>query len=158
MAWNAALIGAGIAIILSFVLGTWFLKPVSRLTKAASALGKGDLTQRVPHQGNDELAQLALSFNQMAESLQTAENNRKAMTADIAHELRTPLSIQRANLEAMEDGVYPLTVENLKPVLEQNILLSRLVDDLRILALADAGELTVGYDQHRDQCAALQNW
>jgi signal transduction histidine kinase len=65
------------------------------------------------------------------------------MTADIAHELRTPLAVQRANLEALQDGIYPLTGENLQPVLEQNRLLTRLVDDLRTLALADAGQLTL---------------
>jgi signal transduction histidine kinase len=63
------------------------------------------------------------------------------MTADIAHELRTPLAVQRANLEALQDGVYPLTVENLTPVVEQNHLLTHLVDDLRTLALADAGQI-----------------
>ena len=63
------------------------------------------------------------------------------MTADIAHELRTPLAVQRAHLEALQDGIYPMTAENLQPVLDQNGMLVRLVDDLRTLALADAGEL-----------------
>lgn len=63
------------------------------------------------------------------------------MTADIAHELRTPLAVQRATVEAMMDGVYPMDEKSLKPVMEQNVLLSHLVDDLRTLALADAGEL-----------------
>src|SRR4030065_819858 len=63
------------------------------------------------------------------------------MTADIAHELRTPLAVQRANLEALQDGVYPLTVENLSPVIKQNHLLTHLVEDLRTLALADAGQI-----------------
>jgi signal transduction histidine kinase len=79
----------------------------------------------------------------MADSLQQAEESRRALTADIAHELRTPLAVQRANLEAMQDGVYPLNPDNLVPVLEQNLLLTRLVDDLRTLALADAGQLTL---------------
>jgi signal transduction histidine kinase len=63
------------------------------------------------------------------------------MTADIAHELRTPLSVQRAHLEAIQDGIYPASPESLQPVLEQNLLLTRLVEDLRTLALADAGQL-----------------
>jgi signal transduction histidine kinase len=79
----------------------------------------------------------------MAESLERAEQSRRAMTADIAHELRNPLAVQRANLEAMQDGVYPLTAEGLEPVLEQNRLLTRLVEDLRTLALADAGQLAL---------------
>jgi K+-sensing histidine kinase KdpD len=77
----------------------------------------------------------------MAASLQQAEESRRAMTADIAHELRNPLAVQRAHLEALQDGVYPATPENLAPVLDQNILLTRLVDDLRTLALADTGQL-----------------
>jgi len=89
------------------------------------------------------VAVLGRSFNQMAESLQQAQASRRAMTADIAHELRTPLSVQRAHLEAIQDGVYPLTVENLAPILEQNYLLTRLVEDLRTLALAEAGQLTL---------------
>jgi two-component system, OmpR family, sensor histidine kinase BaeS len=140
---KGAYIGIAIAILLSLVLGYWFLKPVQQLTKAANALGKGDLSQRVKASGNDELAQLGKTFNNMAESLQKAEEMRKSMTADIAHELRTPLSVQRATIEAMVDGVYELNEENLKPVMEQNVLLARLVDDLRTLALADAGELTL---------------
>jgi len=91
--------------------------------------------------GDDELATLGHTFNQMADSLQQAEESRRAMTADIAHELRTPLAVQRANLEAIQDGVYPLTVANLVPVIEQNHLLTHLVEDLRTLALADAGQI-----------------
>ena len=67
----------------------------------------------------------------MASTLQQAQESRQAMTADIAHELRTPLSIQRANLEALQDGVYPLNLENLEPIIQQNHLLTQLVEDLR---------------------------
>jgi signal transduction histidine kinase len=79
----------------------------------------------------------------MAASLEQAELARKAMTADIAHELRTPLAVQRANLEALQDGIYDLTPHNLVPLLEQNRLLTRLVEDLRTLALAEAGQLVL---------------
>ena len=108
---------------------------------AAQKLAEGDLTQRVDVHGDDELATLGHTFNQMADSLQQAEEARRAMTADIAHELRTPLAVQRANLEALQDGVYPLTADNLAPVIEQNHLLTHLVEDLRTLALADAGQI-----------------
>jgi len=82
----------------------------------------------------------------MAESLQQAEQRRQAMTADIAHELRTPLAVQRANLEAMIDGIYPFNEENLSQILEQNTLLTHLVEDLRLLALSDANELRLYKD------------
>jgi signal transduction histidine kinase len=77
----------------------------------------------------------------MANSLHQARESRKAMTADIAHELRNPLAVQRANLEALQDGIYPLTTENLQPILEQNLLLTRIVEDLRTLALAESGQM-----------------
>jgi signal transduction histidine kinase len=114
---------------------------VQVLTKAAARLAQGDLSQRVEVHGKDELADLGQAFNQMADSLGQAQASRKAMTADIAHELRNPLAVQRAHLEALQDGLYPSTPENLQPILDQNLLLSRLVDDLRTLALADAGQL-----------------
>jgi signal transduction histidine kinase len=140
---TAGLIAAGFSLLLALLLAYTLMRPVRELTRAARRLGERDLSQRVRVSGNDELAELARSFNNMADSLQQAEDSRRALTADIAHELRTPLAVQRANLEALQDGVYPLTPENLSPVIEQNFLLTRLVDDLRTLALADAGQLTL---------------
>jgi signal transduction histidine kinase len=144
--WNraalvAALIGGALSLLLALVLAYGLLRPVRDLTRASAALSAGDLTQRVPVRSADEMGLLARTFNQMADSLQSAEETRRALTADIAHELRTPLAVQRANLEAMQDGVFPLTPENLQPVLDQNLLLTRLVEDLRTLALADSGQL-----------------
>jgi signal transduction histidine kinase len=114
---------------------------VQALTYAAQKLAEGDLSQRVEIHGKDEMATLGRTFNQMADSLQQAEEARRAMTANIAHELRTPLAVQRANQEALQDGVFPLTAYDLAPVIEQNHLLTHLVEDLRTLALADAGQI-----------------
>lgn len=139
------LIVGGIALLLAALLSYQLLRPVRELTRAAEILAKGDLSQRVPVRGQDELSLLATTFNHMAESLQQAEEMRRAMTTDIAHELRNPLAVQRANLEALQDGVYPLTPANLQPVLEQNLLLSHLVDDLRTLALAESGQLKMEF-------------
>lgn len=138
---TAALISGVVALVLSVGLAYAVSRPVQQLTKAVSFLSNGDLNQRVEVRGRDELSRLGSAFNQMAESLERSEDNRRAMTADIAHELRTPLAIQRAHLEAIQDGIYPLTLENLDPVMEQNHTLAHLVEDLRTLALADAGEL-----------------
>jgi signal transduction histidine kinase len=137
-----AVVAAGmVAVFLALLLSYSLVRPVRALTKAASSLAMGDLSHRVQIQGNDELATLGQTFNQMAESLQMAEKSRRAMTADIAHELRTPLAVQRAHLEAIEDGVYPISLESLATIEEQNHLLTRLVEDLRTLAMADAGQL-----------------
>jgi two-component system sensor histidine kinase BaeS len=142
---RAALIAglvAGVAsLLLAGLLAYQLLRPINALTRAAEHMAQGDLSQRVQVHGDDELALLGKTFNHMATSLQQAEESRQAMTADIAHELRNPLAVQRASLEALQDGIYPLNPENLAPILEQNALLSRLVDDLRTLALADAGQL-----------------
>ncbi len=137
----AALVAGIVSLVLALVFAYSLLRPVRELTHAATQLAHGDLSQRVPVRGRDEIASLGATFNFMAESLEYAEASRRAMTADIAHELRNPLAVQRANLEAMQDGVYPLTAQNLEPVLEQNRLLTRLVEDLRTLAMADAGQL-----------------
>lgn len=141
--WIAAGISGALALLLALLLSYRLLRPVQDLTHAASRLARGDLSQRVLVHSRDEMGVLGESFNHMAESLERAEQNRQAMTADIAHELRTPIAIQRAHLEALQDGVYPMTVENLQPVLEQTELLTRLVEDLRTLALADAGALNL---------------
>ena len=138
-----ALVSGAIALVLAVLLAAFLMRPVRQLTHAADQVAAGDLSQRVPVTGRDELGQLATTFNQMADSLQRAQKSRQAMTADIAHELRTPLSVQRANLEALQDGIYPLTQENLTPIIQQNQLLTKLVDDLRTLALADAGALNL---------------
>lgn len=137
----AALIGGGLALLLGLLLAYRLLRPVQDLTQAAGKLASGDLTQRVEVSREDELGILGNTFNSMAASLQKSQASREALTADIAHELRTPLSVQKAYLEALEDGVYPLSVDNLHPILEQNQILNRLVEDLRTLALADAGQL-----------------
>lgn len=137
----AVVVAVLIALLLALFLSYSLVRPVRALERAASQLATGDLSQRVEVKGKDELAALGGAFNHMAESLQMAEESRQAMTADIAHELRTPLAVQRAHLEAIEDGVYPLTPESLLTIEEQNHLLTRLVDDLRTLALADAGQL-----------------
>jgi two-component system OmpR family sensor kinase/two-component system sensor histidine kinase BaeS len=90
-----------------------------------------------------ELGELAASFNQMTEELARADDLRRNMTADVAHELRTPLSVIQGKIEGVLDGVYPATPEHLEPILEETKLLAHLVDDLRVLALAEAGQLSL---------------
>ena len=142
---RAGLVAAGIsgllALVLAWIFSLGLLRPIDQLTQAARQMAAGNLSQRIEVQGSDEISTLGRAFNQMSTSLQKAGELRRAMTADIAHELRTPIAVQRAHLEALMDGVYPLTAENLQPVLESTDLLTRLVEDLRTLALADAGEL-----------------
>lgn len=137
----AALFSGMIAVILAVILANLIMRPVKALTVAANHLAAGDLSQRVQIKGKTELSALGQTFNSMAQSLEEAEQRRKALTADVAHELRNPLAVQQAHLEALQDGIYPLTQESLMPILQQNLLLTRLVEDLRTLSLADAGQL-----------------
>jgi signal transduction histidine kinase len=141
--WLAALAGALAALVIGGGLAYGLTRPVQALTAATRAIAKGHLAQRVPVTSHDELGELAQAFNAMAADLEKAETQRREMTADIAHELRNPLAVLQSNLEALLDGVVSPTTENLQPLLEQTQLLTRLVDDLRTLALADAGRLSL---------------
>jgi signal transduction histidine kinase len=141
--WISAIVAGIIALVVGGILLSSLLRPIKELTRAAGALAGGDLSQRVYAQSNDEIGDLAIAFNQMAENLDHAESLRREMTADIAHELRTPLAVMQARVEAILDGVHPATHENLQPVLDQTLLLNRLVDDLRTISLAESGQLTI---------------
>ncbi len=115
--------------------------PLSDVMKATDALAEGDLAARVPVAGSGEFRDFALSFNHMAQALETADRHRRELLADVAHELRTPLTIIQGNLEGLRDGVYEATPEQLDLVLDEAQKLSRLVEDLRLLTLAEAGQL-----------------
>jgi signal transduction histidine kinase len=137
-------VGIGIGsmlFILAMVFARRINRPLQNLTAASKALAEGQLDVRVPSASVRELDELGHAFNNMAASLSTADAQRRQMTADIAHELRTPLSIIRGRLEGVQDGIYEATPEQLDGLLHETALLERLVDDLRLLALAEAGQL-----------------
>lgn len=139
--WIAGLFGAALAIVLGYLFTRQIVAPLDRVTTAARRVAEGDLTQRVKTSGSGELAELGKSFNQMATTLSRDQRLRQNMVADIAHELRTPLSILQGNVEAMLDGVLDTNTENLNSLHQETKLLSRLIDDLRTLSLAEAGQL-----------------
>ena len=118
-----------------------FTSPLSDTMRAADALAAGDLSARVPVEGSPEFRSLARSFNRMAEALEAADQQRRELLADIAHELRTPLTVVQGNLEGLRDGVYDPTPEHVGLVLDETQKLGRLVEDLRLLTLAEAGQL-----------------
>lgn len=137
----SAIAVGGVALGLGSVFLFHITAPVRDLTQAAEAIAAGDLKQRVAVRTDDEIARLARAFNTMTDALDRAETLRRHMVADIAHELRTPLSLVRGSLEAILDGMYELNLENVESVHEETLVLTRLVDDLRDLALAEAGQL-----------------
>jgi two-component system OmpR family sensor kinase/two-component system sensor histidine kinase BaeS len=132
--------------ILTLVIGLLLMRrminPLSEVIAASQAVSQGDLTARVPVDArNDDLSALSDHFNHMAEELERSDKQRRNMLADIAHELRTPITILRGRLEGILDGVYPPDEAHIAPALEETYLLERLVEDLRLLALAEANQL-----------------
>ena len=140
---------AALGTILVWMLSRRTLAPLQGLGTTARRLGRGDLSQRAETAGPTEIRQLAHSFNAMAVELEEAERHRRNLTADIAHELRTPTSNIQGYLEAIKDGLFQPTPETIDTLHEQALLLSRLVDDLRLLAQVDAGELRLERSQTR---------
>ncbi len=137
--------GAVLAVIIAFLITLFLsrriLAPVKALTTASRSLGLGDFSQRVHVKDKSEIGELARAFNSMAGDLERAEQLRRSMVADVAHELRTPLSNLRGYLEAIRDGVAEPDTATIRSLDEEAKLLSRLVDDLQELSLAEAGEL-----------------
>jgi signal transduction histidine kinase len=137
----AGLIAVVLALILGVVLARGLTRPLGKLTAATRSMAAGDLDQQVRVGGSEELNELAGSFNIMAAALAANERQRQQLFADIAHELRTPLSVIRGQIEAMLDGVLELSPENLGLAHEETLLLGRLVEELRALSLAENGQL-----------------
>ncbi len=152
----AGLVAGVLGIVLSIALSRTLTAPLANLAHAAHRFAARDWNQRVPVQGAQEIAEVATAFNAMADDLQKQEALRRNMIADIAHELRTPLAVMQGNLRAMLDDVYPLDRGEIATLYDETRLLSRLVDDLRELALADAGQLTLNLS-NVDVREVLQN-
>ncbi len=145
---NKALLWTGVAAaILGIALIAFasrrILAPLQTLGGAAQRLGEGDLSQRVPASGPSEIRHLGNTFNAMAENLQAAEQQRRNLTADVAHELRTPLSNIQGYLDAVNDGLLQPDEATMATLRQQTAHLVTLVEDLRLLALAEAGTLVL---------------
>ena len=139
----AGLVAGGGGLVLVTMMSSSALAPVRTLTGAARRIGSGDLSQRVPVRGEDEVGQLARTFNSMAAGMERAEKQRRSLVADVAHELRSPLSNIQGTIEAMRDGLMDRGDTSLDMLHEQTLHLSHLVDDLGLLAQAEAGDLSL---------------
>jgi signal transduction histidine kinase len=137
----AAAVMVGVALLLGGLLARLITRPVRELTAAAGRIASGDLAQQVPVRSRDELGALAGQFNHMSADLARATRLRQQMTADVAHDLRTPLTVIAGYLEALRDQVLKPTPERFAMMHDETQLLLRLADDLHTLSLADAGEL-----------------
>lgn len=135
-----------VTVFLAYMLSRRIAKPMRAISKTTHKISSGDLSARASiskrhDRGETETARLMRDFNAMADNLDRLETERKATMASIAHELRTPITILRGRLEAIRDGIFPLNDLEMGRLIGQTLLLSRLVDDLRTLSLADAGKL-----------------
>ncbi len=146
----------GVLILLGFVVFVRWLRrmaaPVEEVMTAANRVASGDYSVRVAEHGPGEMRRLAASFNQMTERLGSDEERRRALLADVAHELRTPLSVIQGNAEGMIDGLYPADGRHLTTLLEETKVMARLLQDLQTLSTAEAGQLVL----HREPTAAAR--
>ena len=138
---QATLVGSALALALGIVLARRLSRPLRELTLTARALSKGGLGKHVVIRSKDELGQLGNAFNQMSTELAKANELRKQMTADIAHELRTPLTVITGHLEGLRDGILKPNTERFALLHAEAKQLEQLIEDLRTLSLADAGQL-----------------
>jgi two-component system sensor histidine kinase BaeS len=142
----ASLFLAVFAILIGLLLTRRVVSPLAEVIAAAEEIAGGHLQTRVGAKGPDDLRVLSDSFNKMADALDRNDRERRDMLADIAHELRTPLTVMRGRLEGIMDGVYPADEDHVGPALEEAYLLERLVEDLRLLTLAESHQLT--FEKH----------
>jgi signal transduction histidine kinase len=122
-------------------------RPIRELTHATHEMAQGKLSQQIPVRSKDELGELAQSFNQMSSDLTRANQSRQQMTADIAHDLRNPLTVIGRYLESLQDGKLKPTPERFAVMQAEVTHLQRLVEDLRLLSLAETGELKLHLEQ-----------
>jgi len=139
MIW-ATLVSLTLAVVLSVWLTKKLLNPLFQMIGVTQKIASGDYRARVQASSRDEISQLAVSFNQMADSLQRIEQLRKTMVIDVAHELRTPLTNLRGYLEALKDEVLPPSKQTLHSLHEETLYLVKLVEDLLQLARAEAAK------------------
>ena len=135
------LIAVGLSLLFGLIFSHTLTRRLSELSKAANAIAKGELTRKVKVESKDEIGELALAFNQMSAELERSRELRRQMTADIAHELRTPLSIILGRAETLAEGMLPPNQEVFKVIHQEALRVNHLVEDLRLLSLSDAGEL-----------------
>lgn len=140
---QATLVTLIIGLILATLMAFRLLQPIQATIKATRKISEGDFKQRLPIQEYKDLAELTTAVNEMATTLEENDLKRSSLFSDLAHDLRTPLAVQLATIEAVEDGVYPFEQSTLTTLKQQNAHLVRLVEDLSLLAKLDEGIFTL---------------
>jgi len=150
------LVGALVGVVAGILSSRWLTAPLNRLQQAVQAISRHQLNTRVPEKGSLEVKSLAHSFNQMAADLEEAETLRRNLLADVSHELRHPAHLLQGNLQAIQDGIYPLDMQEIQRLSAQAQHLSKLINDLYLLAQAEAQQLPLNR-QSADLAALLQS-
>lgn len=145
--WIAAGLALMLAALLAWLLARMILAPLKRVAASTHRLAQGDYQARVAVNSSDELGQLSENFNQLARTLERNEQLRRDFMADVSHELRTPLAVLKGEIEAMEDGVRPLSVAGMHSLQTEVNTLGKLIDDLYELSLSDAGALSYRFQR-----------
>jgi signal transduction histidine kinase len=152
------LVAGLIALVVGIRIARGVAPPIAELVRAAGRVEAGDLSARVeePPRAPGELRTLSRAFNDMAARLEREDASRRRLLADVSHELRTPLSVISGNVEALVDGIYPADEAHLAPIVEETRVMSRLIDDLRTVSLADLGALPL-HREATDVAALLED-
>lgn len=146
-------VGGSVGVVVGILFSRTLTRPLDKLRDAAQAIQKREYQTRVPEEGTQELVAVAQSFNSMAAELEKAEELRRNLLSDVAHELRHPLHIINGNIEAMADGIFPMDADGLARIQNQSTLLTKLIDDLHELAQAEAHQIVL--DQRPVHIGAL---
>lgn len=145
--WIVAGLALMLAGVVAWLLARMILAPLKRVAASTHRLAQGDYQARVTVSSSDELGQLSENFNQLARTLEKNEQLRRDFMADVSHELRTPLAVLKGEIEALEDGVRPLTVAGMRSLQAEVSTLGKLIDDLYELSLSDAGALSYRFQR-----------
>jgi signal transduction histidine kinase len=139
----AALLGLGLLVVLAVLIRAIRMTaaPLGEVMEAADRVAEGDYSARVEERGPRDVRRLVRSFNEMTQRLRANEDQRRNLLADVAHELRTPLSVIQGTAEGILDGLYPADRAHVEPMLEEAKVMARLLDDLQTLSTAEAGVL-----------------
>jgi signal transduction histidine kinase len=157
-----AVVGGAVGLAAGIWMSRFLAEPLNRLAEAARSVGTGDLSRRVDIKGTQEMVDVATAFNQMISELETATQLRRSLMADVAHELRTPLTVLQGNLRAILDDVYAMDKTEIARLYEQTRHLTQLIEDLRIVALAESRQLPLNLETVdlapvlQDVCASFE--
>jgi two-component system, OmpR family, sensor histidine kinase BaeS len=141
----SGLLAVGVAVLLTFFVSRRILSPIESLARVSRQVAKQDFSSRAEVKSRDEVGELARTFNSMVEELSRTQEVRRNLVADVAHELRTPVTNIRGYVKGIADGVIKADADTLESIHGEILLLTRLIEDLQDLALAESGQMQLRF-------------